>query len=112
MTTDPTSVTAHGDNTAPSPHSVLDEAEAVRLDRCLAAEFEACEVDVTPPDDRLPEQVEPVWMRSDLARQAQTRGKLDPRVATALRLVADAVGVSAAALSDAVQAALAREASP
>jgi hypothetical protein len=44
---------------------------------------------------------------ADLARRARDRGALEPRVVTALRLIADAVGVAPAALIEAAQAALA-----
>jgi len=35
-----------------------DEAEALRQDRILAAELEASGVDISPVDDRLPEQID------------------------------------------------------
>jgi hypothetical protein len=48
-------------------------------------------------------------MLGELARLAHVRGKLDPRVAGAVRIVAEALGVSAERLTEAVRAALATE---
>jgi hypothetical protein len=46
---------------------------------------------------------------AELTRLAHVRGKLNPRVAAAVRVVAEAVGVSAERLTEAVRAALATE---
>jgi|GEM_PF-5157757 len=96
---------------ASNVNALDDEAEALRRDAIAKAENEDLGVG-SPVDDR-PELVDPAWVLAELAMRVRARGRLDdPHVGTALRLVADAVGVSAATLSDAVQAAIARQASP
>jgi hypothetical protein len=45
----------------------------------------------------------------ELARLAKVRGSLDPRIANALRVVGEAVGVSSERLAEAARAALATE---
>jgi len=81
-----------------------DEAAALACDDIARSELEEAGIDVTPVDDRLPEYEDVAWLLGELARRTQVRGKLDPHVGTALRLVADALGASTE-LSDAVQAA-------
>ena len=107
-----TDTEGHGERTA---HDVLDEAEAIRRDRLAAAQQEdAGELFTAPDDDVAAQQVDDdnvaAAMLAELVRRARARGRLDPQLGTAIRLVADGAGVPADALREAVQAALAREA--
>src|ERR1700680_1300807 len=87
---------------ASNVNALDDEAEALRRDAIAKAENEDLGVG-SPVDDR-PELVDPAWVLAELAMRVRARGRLDdPHVGTALRLVADAVGVSAATLRAAVR---------